>query len=32
LRAAGFSFVTCSFESQLLRIASEATATALRRS
>jgi 4-hydroxy-2-oxoheptanedioate aldolase len=30
LRPHGFSFVTCSFESQLLRLASEATARALR--
>jgi 4-hydroxy-2-oxoheptanedioate aldolase len=30
LRPDGFSFVTCSFESQLLRLASEATAAALR--
>jgi 2-dehydro-3-deoxyglucarate aldolase/4-hydroxy-2-oxoheptanedioate aldolase len=30
LRPLGFSFVSCSFESQLLRLASEATATALR--
>jgi 4-hydroxy-2-oxoheptanedioate aldolase len=30
LRALGFSFVSCSFESQLLRLASEQTANALR--
>jgi 4-hydroxy-2-oxoheptanedioate aldolase len=30
LRSLGFSFISCSFESQLLRVASEATARALR--